>query len=205
MEKNFIKYSKPMDKIIEKFELFKHFESDINQHFDTLNRYASECNTIVEMGVRQIISTWAFLMGRPKKMISIDFNHPMIYGGNIEEVYEITKENSIDYQFVLANTLECNIDECDLLFIDTWHDYQQLKSELFRHSNKVKKYIILHDTLSYGFTNERLYENYDEERLETNLPKGLNFAIDEFLFSEKNWYIHERFAHNNGLTILKRI
>jgi hypothetical protein len=194
-----------MDKITEKFEHHKNIESDINEHFDTLHRYAVECDSIIEMGVRKIISTWAFLMGNPKKMISIDFNHPSIFGGNLNEVYQITKENLIDYQFLLSNTLECEIDDCDLLFIDTWHDYQQLKSELYRHSEKVRKYIILHDTLSFGFTNERIYETYDDERLETNLPKGLNVAIDEFLFSNKKWYIHERFAHNNGLTILKRI
>lgn len=194
-----------MEKIIEKFEHYKNNRSDINEHFDTLRRYASECDTIVEMGVRQIISTWAFLMGKPKKIISIDFNHPSIFGGNLDEVYEITNETSIDYQFLLANTLECEIEECDLLFIDTWHDYQQLKSELYRHSEKTKKYIILHDTLSFGFTNETLYETYGDQRPETNLPKGLNVAIDEFLLTNKNWYIHERFAHNNGLTILKRL
>lgn len=194
-----------MEKIIEKFEHYKNNRSDINEHFDTLRRYASECDTIVEMGVRQIISTWAFLMGNPKKMISIDFNHPSIFGGNLDEVYEITNETLIDYQFLLANTLACEIEECDLLFIDTWHDYQQLKSELYRHSDKARKYIILHDTLSFGFTNETLYEAYGDKRPETNLPKGLNVAIDEFLFSNKKWYLHERFAHNNGMTILKRL
>ena len=40
---------------------------------------------------------------------------------------------------------------------------------------------------------------------ETNLPKGLWPAIEEFLYHNKNWVIWEKKANNNGLTVLKRI
>ena len=46
--------------------------SDINEHIPTLIKYGQECNHITEMGVRGIISTWAFLGSAPKKMISYD-------------------------------------------------------------------------------------------------------------------------------------
>jgi glycosyltransferase involved in cell wall biosynthesis len=194
-----------MNIIDQKFEYFKEFESDINEHFDTLKKYALECESIVEMGVRDIKSTWAFLSARPKKLRSYDFTHPSFFGANVDEVVQSCCSENIDYEFILSNTLECNIEVCDLLFIDTWHDYLQLKSELFRHNKNVKKYIILHDTNSFAFENERLYDDYENERSETNLPKGLNSAIDEFLYSNRDWFIYEKFAHNNGLTILKRI
>ena len=37
------------------------------------------------------------------------------------------------------------------------------------------------------------------------LTTGLKFAIDEFLYNNDNWIIHEVFLNNNGLTILKKI
>jgi hypothetical protein len=190
--------------LIEYFEEKKNIISDINEHLEIFKKYSEECDVVIEMGVRGIVSTWAFMMGKPKKMISIDINHPSEFGGNIEEVYRLAEENNIEYEFRLANTLICNIEDCDLLFIDTWHDYLQLKKELHRHHDKVKKYIIFHDTVSFGFRNENPYENYNEEQ-EYNLSKGLNPAINEFCINNSNWYIHERFANNNGITILKRI
>ena len=193
-----------MKNLIEYFEEKKNIISDINEHLETFKKYSEECDVVIEMGVRGIISTWAFMIGKPKKMISIDITHPSEFGGNIEEVYRLAEENNIEYEFRLADTLTCNIEDCDLLFIDTWHDYLQLKKELHRHHDKVKKYIIFHDTVSFGFRNENPYKNYNEEQ-EYNLPKGLISAINEFCLANPNWYIHERFANNNGITILKRI
>jgi hypothetical protein len=194
-----------MKTLIDYFEEKKNTPSDINEHLETFKKYGEECDTVIEMGIRGIFSTWGFMMGKPKKLIGIDITHPQFFGSDIDEIFRLAKENNIEYEFRLQNTLTCDIEECDLLFIDTWHDYLQLKKELFRHHSKVKKYIIFHDTVSYGFTNESNYENYGEEREETNLPKGLNHAINEFCFHNPNWCIHEIFTNNNGVTILKKI
>ena len=48
--------------------------SDINEHLPTLKRYADECEHITEMGVRWVVSTYAFLMSKPKKLVSIDID-----------------------------------------------------------------------------------------------------------------------------------
>ena len=42
--------------------------SDINEHLPTLKKYSEECEHITEMGVRWVVSTFAFLMGKPKKI-----------------------------------------------------------------------------------------------------------------------------------------
>ena len=39
--------------------------SDINEHLPTLRKYAEECDHITEMGVRWIVSTYAFLAAKP--------------------------------------------------------------------------------------------------------------------------------------------
>lgn len=191
-------------KILNKFEEVSNTPSDINEHLSVLKKYASECNSIVEMGVRWITSTWAFLAANPKKLISLDLYHPSHYGGNLQEVFDAIQTTQIQYTFIQQDSLTYNMEECDLLFLDTWHDYLQLKKEIFRHHSKVKKYMIFHDTVSYGFVNEDPNIS-GPSNLETNLPKGLCPAIDEFLFANKNWVLWEKMANNNGLTILKRV
>lgn len=178
--------------------------SDINEHIPTLIEYASECEHITEMGVRAITSTWAFLGAAPKKLISYDIENPSKWGANIQHVYDVAKHYGLNYEFKKENVLKIDIEETDLLFLDTWHAYNQLKAELERHSSKAKKYIIMHDTTSYEFRDEPLTsENAWEGEL--NFGKGLWAAVTEFLDSTDEWILHKRFTNNNGLTILKRI
>ena len=194
-----------MDKILEKYKQFSETGSDINEHLSTLKKYTEECDTVVEMGVRSIVSTWAFLAGNPKKLISLDLHNPAKFGGNVQEIYDAVNSTDINFSFVEHDSLTYNLEPCDLLFIDTWHDYLQLKKELTRHHTKVKKYIIFHDTVSFGFSDESEYDEYHTPRSETNLPKGLWPAIEEFLYHNRNWVIWEKKPNNNGLTVLKRL
>ena len=168
-------------------------ESNINEHLPTLKRYTEECDSVVELGVCTIVSTWAFLAGNPKKLTSIDIKHPSVDGGNLPEVEEAAKENNIDFSFILGDSRVVEIPTCDLLFIDTNHIYDVLKVELSKHGNKASKYIILHDTQTFG-------EIGEDPRF-----KGLNYAISEFLSENKNWKVKEVFTNNNGLTVLERV
>ena len=192
--------------ILKKYIELSKTQSDINEHLETLKRYTEDCDVVIEMGVRRIVSTWAFLAGNPKKLISLDLYNPTNFGGNLQEVYDAALSSEIDFTFIEQDSLTYNIDSCDLLFLDTWHDYLQLKKELTRHHSKVSKYIILHDTVSYGYVDEKSAEEMGMiNKIETNLPKGLIAAVDEFLYHNKNWVLWERKSNNNGLTILKRI
>ena len=47
--------------------------SDINEHLPTLKKYSQYCDHITELGVRGIVSTWAFLVAKPKKIV-FNFN-----------------------------------------------------------------------------------------------------------------------------------
>ena len=178
--------------------------SDINEHIPTLIEYASECESITEMGVRAITSTWAFLGSAPKRLISYDMEDPSHYGSNIQIVYDVAKQYGLNFTFTKADVLKIKIEETDLLFLDTWHAYDQLKAELEKHSSKARKYIIMHDTTSYEYRDEPLTSENTFEG-EKSSGKGLWPAITEFLQSNPEWEIHKRYTNNNGLTILKRI
>lgn len=180
-------------KISELYNYYCSINSDINEHLPTLKKYATDCDVVIEMGVRWIVSTWALLDAKPKKLISIDINHPNSCGGNLELVEKLAQEENLNFQFIQADTTKIEIPECDLLFIDTWHVYDQLKKELQLHGNKAKKYIAFHDTKTFGTVGE------------DPAYKGLNLAINEFLSENKNWEIEKIYENNNGLTIIKRL
>ena len=160
--------------------------SDINEHLPTLKRYAEQSESIVEMGVRGIVSTWALLAGKPKILVSIDIEEPATYGGDIWEVYDAASEEGINFSFIKGSSLEITIPEVDFLFIDTLHFKDQLAQELERHHDKVKKFIAMHDTNLAGDT-------------------GMREAINEFLDAHKEWEIAENFDNCNGMCFLKRV
>jgi len=160
---------------------------DINKHLPTLKDYASKVNHITEFGVRRGMSTSAFLAGSPKTLISYDID-----GGRFKNYKKYKRlAKNINFKFVIADVLKVKIDETDILFIDTYHTYKQLTKELKLHGNKARKYMIFHDTVTFGHTGE------DKK------SPGLLLALEEFLKKNSHWKIEKVFNYNNGLTILR--
>jgi hypothetical protein len=183
-------------------------KSDINEHLPTLKKYSSECEHVTEMGVNCANSTFALMSGKPKRLISYDIEPVELFGTDREFLTKIANENGVDFSFIEGDTTKIEIEPTDCLFIDTEHNYLQLKIELTLHANKVKKYIIFHDTVLFANEDSNsygLYHNLNEIEPGDNIKKGLKPAIDEFLLKNKNWVICEHFENNNGLTIIKKI
>jgi hypothetical protein len=178
--------------------------SDINEHMPTIIKYGNECETITEMGVRGIFSTWGWLACAPKKLTCYDIHDPSKWGGDIQSVYDTADAYGLNFEFKIADVLKIEIDDTDLLFIDTWHAYDQLRQELKLHSSKVKKYICFHDTTSYEFVDEsKGHENTWDGQ---SSGRGIWPAIEGFLDENKDtWVLKERFKNNNGFTIIERI
>jgi hypothetical protein len=195
--------------------------SDINEHLPTLFHYTSKCESIIELGVRGVVSTYAFLYGlhlnsNNKKKLLLNDIDPC----NISDIIEISNDLQIELNYEWISVLEININEnYDLTFIDTLHVYGQLKRELDKFSKITNKYIIMHDTTvdeKHGeiiriHPYQELYIN-EAERMSkiTNIPEnellvGLWPAIEDFLNDNPEWSICERFTNNNGLSILQKI
>lgn len=179
--------------------------SDINEHFPAIIKYGSECDHITEMGVRGVYSTWAWLACNPKNgLYSYDLYNPIKWGGDLQSVIDTATSYGIKFQFTEADVTKIVIEPTDLLFIDTWHCYDQLKLELSLHASKVKKYICFHDTTTYAHINEPLTSDHNWEEKITS-GKGIWDALNEFLNENNNaWELIERFTNNNGFTIIKR-
>ena len=203
-----------METIGNKYKLLCKHRSDINEHLPTLCKYASECQSIIELGVRGVISTYAFVYGLLNNNSS---NKTLLLNDivkcNIKELLQLTANLKIDIKYEWINDLDLEIKEnYDLTFIDTWHVYGQLKRELEKFSKVTNKYIIMHDTSVDDYKGEtiRLGWNAKEQSIKTGIPvdeinKGLIPAINEFLEGNNNWKIREKFTNNNGLTILEKI
>jgi hypothetical protein len=185
-------------KIIEKFNLLCATPSDINEHLPKLKEYGEKCNHITEMGVRGVVSTWAFLAANPEKLVSYD-----IYtDSRLAEAIEAAKEENIDFNFIEQNVLEADIEETDFLFIDTYHTASQLEKELALHAGKVARYIGFHDTTTFWINGEPPYEGINHNGL--SCGRGLKFALETFLANNPDWVIAYRTDANNGLTIIER-
>ena len=186
--------------------------SDINEHLPTLYEYTKKCDSVVECGVRNIVSSYAFasgLLGNPNnKYYMVD----PYKSDQIDGFLKMCKDEAVNAQFIHASDIECPLVETDLLFIDTWHIYGQLKRELARWHSYAKKYIILHDTTVDGEEGEsiRLGSNIVEQVeksgfTEEEIRKGLWPAVEEFLAEHPTWILKERYTNNNGLTVLMRL
>lgn len=202
-----------MDYINYKYQILCNTSSDINEHLPALYKYATECETILETGVRGCVSSWALVNGllnnksSRRKIILNDIDVC-----DINELISQTKYLNIDISYEWKNNLLLEIKEnVDMTFIDTWHVYGQLKRELDKFSKVTNKYIIMHDTTVdevYGET-IRLGMNAQQQSIYSGFPIeeincGLWKAIKEFLDNNKDWVLKERFFNNNGLTILER-
>lgn len=188
--------------------------SDIYLHLENLYKYSKECETVTELGMRSVVSTWAFACGllhngsENKRLTSVDLD----YSPNIEEVKKACRAVGIKFSFIMGSDLEIERNQTDLLFIDTFHVYAQLKEELALYADKTNKYIIMHDTDVDGIYGECIRNGWDAHKIASetgfkveDILKGLQPAIDEFLEEHKEWKLKEVFTYNHGLTVLEKV
>jgi len=186
--------------------------SDINEHLPVLYEYTKKCSTVVECGVRTIVSSYAFANGlkeTPGNLLT------MVDPGaspDMPAFLNLCKTEGVNAQFFNESDLLCPLVKTDLLFIDTWHVYGQLKRELARWHSSVNKYIIMHDTTVDEWAGETIRNGWNavEQSKKFGIPveeinKGLWPAVEEFLLLHPEWVIEKRLCNNNGLTILKRV
>lgn len=151
--------------------------SDMALHMPTLKKFASECKSVTEFGVRYGSSSIALLSALPLSYVGYDLMPPPAF------LKPVCDENNILYRF-FQKKIEPGI--CfgltDLLLVDSTHTYEQVSFEL-TFAPCVTKYIILHDT------------HYFE---------CVKNAMQDFLAQHSEWEICYDIELSFGLTILQR-
>jgi hypothetical protein len=164
----------------QKIEELSNSGCDICEHFPLMLKYGKQCDHITEMGVRNVVSTWGWIGSNPKKLVCYDIRR----SNEVQDAIDTAAELGLDFTFHEADTRVIEIEETDLLFIDTEHTYDQMQKELELHGNKARKFIIFHDTA-------HCHE--------------MNVAIKEFMEANPHWVNEEEVTNNNGFKIIKRI
>ncbi len=189
-----------------------HHGTDIQEHLSTLAGYASLCKHITECGVRGAISSYALATGiveKPgAKMVQVDPETSL----SSENFRMECERQGLDVVYYKQSDLDCPMEPTDLLFIDTWHIYGQLKRELSRWNSSVRKYILLHDTEVDKWRGETLRCGGDVSALSqqfgipiNEITRGLWPAVLEFLAEHPEWKLQEHAKNCNGLTVLMRV
>lgn len=194
--------------------------SDINEHLPVLFNYASQCSSAFETGVRDCVSTWAIAYGL---LSNSNNNNSLLVANDIQTCDIGPLMNAchllpIQFKSVWMNNLDIDLvndldnQTFDMIFIDTWHVYGQLKRELDKFSPIINKYIIMHDTTIDEVDGETIRNNWNvnEQSIKYNMPveeinRGIGPAIDEFLQANTQWSLLLKLENNNGLTILEKV
>jgi hypothetical protein len=162
--------------------------SDIGSHIQWMTDLGAQYQHITEFGVRSGVSTTAWLSAQPHYLVCYDINVP----GDLREIQNLAIQRGIVFQFNHADTTTVEIEPTSLLFIDTLHNAATLSAELNNNEAKVSDVILIHDTVSCGWTGEAG-------------GQGILVALMDFLLSHPWWKIEKHFTHCNGLTMLRRI
>ena len=189
-------------------------KSDIYEHLPLLRNYSSKCESVIECGVRRCVSSWALIHGLLNNNMNVKkiiFND--IIPCDVKEIVKNTKHLNIEINYIWCSDTEMQLDtNYDLVFIDTWHVYGQLKRELNKFGKVINKYIIMHDTSIDEIHSESVRNKHDiHKKMEEynftydEVTVGLKRAIDEFLLENPEWVVLEKLTNNNGITVLEKM
>ncbi len=163
--------------------------SDVREHLGLLCGLALQCKVVVEFGFRTGISASAFLAGGAQ-LYSFDTDIRCK-----PHVRRLANDYPHTFVFKVGDSRDVDIPRCQMLFIDSDHTFDTTMQELIRHDSMVDKWIVLHDTESFG----------RRDRL-PGKGKGVYSAIETFLSmgTLPTWRLFLHLRNNNGLTILER-
>jgi len=182
------------NKLIKLYEYVKKgskgFRDDsVKQHLDIFQEYASQCKVVTELGIDSANATLAFLTSGCKKV----YSYNVVLSPNALKVQQAAKEDGVFFKLINKDSLTVKIKMTDMLYIDTDHWYGQIKAELEHHHTRVRKWILMHDTETFGIINP-----FDKR-------PGMKAAIYEFVYAHPEWELIKHYENCHGLTILERV
>jgi tetratricopeptide (TPR) repeat protein len=160
--------------------------SDIHEHLPLLYALARRCRHVTEVGTRSGASTTALLYGQPEVLVC----YGTAKAPAVERLEGLAGHTA--FRFHRTDVLPVEIEETEVLFLDTWQVGDHLPQQLARHAGKAGKYIILSGTTLPA-------EVGDTE------PQPEAWATIEELVREGTFRIKQRLTNNNGLTVLERV
>lgn len=167
--------------------------SDFHEHVPTLKELAAKCEHVTE------ISGWgkpadvalAAGLGEKGRFTSI------FEKGTKAQWKKLGQFLGDRFKGISAKGMEVDLEETDLLFIDTEHTAETLHPLLMKHHGKVRKYIVVHCTDTYGKTGDR-------SDASGNVKPGVMPALALFMSKHMGWVVIRHNTNNHGLMVLSR-
>jgi len=183
--------ARPLQTVAEIYEKVQSTPWSLDQHMPQLAELAGRCEHVTEFShTKESLVALAhglgLVLGRLPALIAYNTqaSDPLV-----KKLHELLPA------IVLENSDSpgvAEIDETDLLFIDTRHTKARLAEELAKFAPRVRRYIVLHDTSLYGQRGE-------------DGGAGLLEAIRELLESDSSWFVASHASKQYGLTVLGRL
>jgi glycosyltransferase involved in cell wall biosynthesis len=174
-------------------EVFKWTESqprDLNEHMEAIKRLAAKCDHVTEITKRRE-STVAILAAKPKRVISYQSEKDTLVTHTLHQVLS-QEVGDVTWTSHVGDSLEINIEETDMLFIDSIHNAERVKAELDRHGDKVNRFIVFHDVVTYG-------------KVGDNGKEGLAYGIGEWAREHPEWFVAYLAPNQHGLLAIGRL
>jgi predicted O-methyltransferase YrrM len=159
--------------------------TDFVEHVPVLKQLVSECESVLEFGMRYGVSSTAILAAQPKRFTSVDL---VCLPETVRRLERI--RCSTELKIVEADSRTYQSEPVDLVFIDTHHIADVLKIELAQHAPNARRYIVLHDVVTFG-------------EWADGVP-GLMPAVRDFLADNSEWRMVEFHENCHGLAVMQR-
>lgn len=174
---------------------------DLNEHLPLMKEWAEKCDHVTEFTERRE-STIGFAGGRPKTFISYNIENDLLIHDQGALFAAVRAENATNEKLGIDDRLNLSvtvghsllvpaIEDTDLLFIDTKHNGDRLWAELEKHAKRVRRAIMIHDTVSFG------------EKGDDGGP-GLNDALRRFVDYHPEWFVAAFDSKQYGMTVLSK-
>lgn len=155
----------------------------------------------VEFGVRAAYSTIALLAGGA-----------VVESWDIEQreqdrpTHEAIRAAVGDrWTFHVGSSLDADFGGCDLLLIDSLHNFAHLDAELRAHADKVLKCLVFHDTITFGSFGQPPAAAKNTGMGATDDPlSGIRLAIDHLMIRDPSWRIVAHDPRASGMLTLWR-
>lgn len=173
----------------------------ISAHLPRLRSLAQGLDVAVEFGVKRGASSSALLLGAAL-VVSYDI-------AETAEARELERVAGPRWHYLLEDSRRAGVPAADLLFIDSQHDFAQCRAELQAHADNVGRYLVFHDTITFGSFGAR-GESGDhawQYKRGESCPAdalGIRPAIDELMIRDPSWHIAAHYTDSHGLLVLER-
>jgi hypothetical protein len=173
----------------------------IAAHLPRLRELALGCDLAIEFGVKRAASSAALLIGA-ERVISYD----IVPTKEARRLHEAARAR---WDYRIEDSRYAAVTPCDLLFVDSLHTYDQMDAELARHAHAVDRYLVCHDTITFGSfgafgeTGRHAWA-YQVGQSCPASSLGIRPAIDALMIRDPSWQIVAHYTDSHGLLVLER-